>query len=463
MSSSDFEPQIPGTWSWPDDVPKEDAPEARTSESASFGQRRTAPSFTSANTPPRSGPNTRSSRRTHWPPRQCRICLDVVQPTFDVPSEHLPGFLQSSGNVKYEDESGRLIRPCLCKGSSKYVHDGCLQAWRHADPGYGRRNYWQCPTCHFKYRLVRLGAGRFVASAGKSYQTTPSDCTDQSLAAQVIMTIAILVIAVFVLGFIADPIINLYLDPGSFLSPWSSSDTYYYEDDERFSWSEHFAKGFASMGVFGFLKVFLANPFYYFRFGGGRTRNTGRERHEQVSWILILIGVGTFLMVSLPCLGQHVDLTFRRLHTKGSEYCVAAHLYELESASWTCRVMKMMTKMLPKTSKITSQSLCTNTNFFHSIRVSSTDHVLVPVLGPHIFKLSWFLLCTEPISLRAKIKSLRSPTGLHVLCGRLGPLCYRLWHFRYRHGPLLERNSMASLKQCCWHMPLWALLVIQGR
>ena len=163
MSSSGSDAKIPGSWT---DYPK---PEPRSSESASSRQRWQPPtSYSSTTDSSQPGPNAQSSRRTHWPPRQCRICLDVVQPTFDVPSEHLPGFLQSPGNVKYEDESGRLIRPCLCKGSAKYVHEGCLQAWRHADPGYGRRNYWQCPTCHYKYRLARLGAGKFVGSTSKS-------------------------------------------------------------------------------------------------------------------------------------------------------------------------------------------------------------------------------------------------------------------------------------------------------
>lgn len=105
---------------------------------------------------------------------------------------------------------------------------------------------------------------------------------------------------IFVLGFVADPIINLYVDPWSFLSPWSSftRSDYYYEDDESFTWYEHFAKGLASMGVLGFLKVLVASPLSYFRMGGGgRGRTTGRDRYEQISWIIILIGVGTFLAV----------------------------------------------------------------------------------------------------------------------------------------------------------------------
>ena len=171
MSTSGSDANIPGSWV---DVPKEPPTESSSSEGASFRPQWRPPPGSSTDDTRQPGPSTRSSRRTHWPPRQCRICLEVVQPTFDVPSEHLPGFLQSSGNVKYEDESGRLIRPCLCKGSAKYVHEGCLQAWRHADPGYGRRNYWQCPTCQFKYRLARLGAGRFVASASKLNQLLSS-------------------------------------------------------------------------------------------------------------------------------------------------------------------------------------------------------------------------------------------------------------------------------------------------
>lgn len=120
-----------------------------------------------------------------------------------------------------------------------------------------------------------------------------------TIAAQVGLTAIILISIVFILGFVADPIINLYLDPWSFLSPFSSSESdyaYYYEDESA-TWYEHFAKGFASMGVLGFLKVLIASPLSYFRIGGGRGRTTGRDRYEQVSWIIILIGVGTFLAV----------------------------------------------------------------------------------------------------------------------------------------------------------------------
>jgi hypothetical protein len=120
-----------------------------------------------------------------------------------------------------------------------------------------------------------------------------------------------LIVIIFVLGFVADPIIGLYVDPWSYM-PWNSwsrpSYGYYYEDDEPTTWYEHFAKGFASMGVLGFLKVLLASPFSYFRLGGGGRGRTGRDRVEQVSWIIIIVGVGTFLAVSI----RVHDVSFRR-------------------------------------------------------------------------------------------------------------------------------------------------------
>jgi hypothetical protein len=90
-----------------------------------------------------------------------------VLPDFQEQGE---GMFQAGPRVVYEsEEGGRLLRPCKCKGTSKYVHEGCLQAWRHADPAYGKRNYYQCPTCGYKYRLQRLGWKNSLTSVGKPY------------------------------------------------------------------------------------------------------------------------------------------------------------------------------------------------------------------------------------------------------------------------------------------------------
>ena len=82
--------------------------------------------------------------------KQCRICLDGDDP-----------------------ELGRLIRPCLCKGSvsvsehvvvrvldgglnmlgGQYVHVKCLHRWRIT--AAARSAFYQCPQCGYHYRFAR--------------------------------------------------------------------------------------------------------------------------------------------------------------------------------------------------------------------------------------------------------------------------------------------------------------------
>ncbi|KAH9950429.1 zf-C3HC4-domain-containing protein [Amylocystis lapponica] len=50
-------------------------------------------------------------------------------------------------------ELGRLIRPCLCKGSMSHVHVKCLQRWRNTSPN--RSAFYSCPQCGYKYHFVR--------------------------------------------------------------------------------------------------------------------------------------------------------------------------------------------------------------------------------------------------------------------------------------------------------------------
>jgi len=117
----------------------------------------------------------------------------------------------------------------------------------------------------------------------------------------------ILFATIFMFGFVADPIINLYLDPYDTITsiPSGGPGALHFEDEEA-SWVEHFAKGLASLGLLGFVKVFFAmSPWHWWNLrnsgilgGGGRRGNTGRERLENISWSLVLIGTVTFLYVS---------------------------------------------------------------------------------------------------------------------------------------------------------------------
>lgn len=64
---------------------------------------------------------------------QCRICLDGEDP-----------------------ELGRLIRPCLCKGSVSYVHVKCLHQWRTLSSTMSA--FYRCPNCGYHYRFARTKA-----------------------------------------------------------------------------------------------------------------------------------------------------------------------------------------------------------------------------------------------------------------------------------------------------------------
>ncbi|KAL9586224.1 MAG: hypothetical protein Q9212_001049 [Teloschistes hypoglaucus] len=207
----------------------------------------------------------------------------------------MPDFLQGQPSVSYESsdpESGRLLRPCKCRGSSRYVHEGCLQSWRHADPGYGRRNFWECPTCGFKYRLERMEWGRWISST----------------ATQITLTVAILFFTIFVAGFVGDVIINFYLDPYWFLSSrplaefGAKFEPIVLSDDEPPSWAEHFLKGFAGVGLVGFLKVLFTSPWHWWNLRGSsvsggirRAGASGRDRMAGINWLVVVIGVTTFL------------------------------------------------------------------------------------------------------------------------------------------------------------------------
>lgn len=167
----------PGGWEWPEDLPPDvdDGADFHTiaeelrQKSEDTSSEQTPLAETKVEEPEESRPTEETITPTgrHWRPRTCRICLEQVLPTFVPPNEHLPGFLAGRPYVSYESESGKLIRPCKCKGSARYVHEQCLQEWRHSDRTYtSKRHYFECPTCHFSYSLERLTWARYISSSG---------------------------------------------------------------------------------------------------------------------------------------------------------------------------------------------------------------------------------------------------------------------------------------------------------
>lgn len=323
MNSTSFEPDwqwptsLPGRWSTDESDEKPEAertkafPKTETSSSSPSGH-------SQANTTDQSGSRP---RRTHYGPRQCRICLETVQPTYEVPSENIPEMLQGMPSVSYvSEDGGRLLRPCLCKGSQKYVHEGCLAMWRLQDPN-SKRNYWQCPTCKYSYRLGRMTWAYWI----------------RSTATQLALTALIFLLVIFLLGFVADPILDLLLgsdvtvDLGDYQTftdndggVWQVID----ESLEESGWLQHLVKGFASLGLLGCAKlIWTMNPFSFFNIrhytnlGGGGIGGSGRQRIQGISWYVVLVGIVMFLWVSLnPIHREHltdsIDCVARCTHVE---------------------------------------------------------------------------------------------------------------------------------------------------
>lgn len=225
-------------------------------------------------------------------PRTCRICLETVYPSArERPADEATGADGGAGGAaafEYVSDGGRLLRPCRCKGTSKYVHESCLQTWRHSDPSYGRPHYWQCPTCRFKYRLERVRWAHLIGSLG----------------AQIGLTAAIFLLAVYLLGFVADPLLTFYLGSDRFAPPAFDGGAFAAKSRGRKgSWAEHLLKGFATLGLVGFLKLFIASPWRWWnlRSAGMRSRRSGSARGglSDVVWIYVLVGISTFLIVSV--------------------------------------------------------------------------------------------------------------------------------------------------------------------
>ncbi|KAI5369326.1 Putative Zinc finger, RING-CH-type, Zinc finger, RING/FYVE/PHD-type [Septoria linicola] len=276
------------SWSFPADLPgtferKDEQKEAPPEPAHDTRPTHAAPDASSPQSEPSAEEVPPNRRRRHYRPRKCRICLEEVEPTFHMDTESpLPSAMQPPPRVTYESaDGGRLLSPCKCKGSQKYVHEECLGAWRRADP-MQTRNYWECPTCRYRYKLQRLTWSSWISS------TT----------AQLGLTVFIVVLSVFLLGFVADPILNMYIDPYTTIATGGGPRDSLLFEDEPGTWYEHMLKGVASLGLVGFAKyMFTLSPFHWFNIrgsvGGRSVGGHGRDRLQQIGWMTVMIGVFT--------------------------------------------------------------------------------------------------------------------------------------------------------------------------
>ncbi|GAA6031880.1 hypothetical protein JCM8097_003316 [Rhodosporidiobolus ruineniae] len=90
-----------------------------------------------------------------------------------------------------EEESGKLFSPCLCSGTTRYVHQGCLDQWRKVSRNQSA--FYRCDLCKYRYRFRRTAVAAIVTS-----KITVT-----------LLTTWIFFLLVFISGFVANSLISV--------------------------------------------------------------------------------------------------------------------------------------------------------------------------------------------------------------------------------------------------------------
>ncbi len=214
-----------------------------------------------------------------------------------------------------EDELGQLFRPCMCDGTTAWVHVECLDRWRKSSAN--SQSFYRCEQCHFTYRFAtaydridRLTLARILTSRAAVYATS----------------LALLALLVFAAGFV-----------GKMLSPEQS-----WADVFRVFNLRHWIFGSYITGLGSLIGAGVsAMGFGTFRLGwdvfgdnglrglrGGRGGGGGGERGG-VGELLVIIAVVIGLMVALYWVFNVVEDCARRTTRGATTYVLdATHIRE---------------------------------------------------------------------------------------------------------------------------------------
>ncbi|KAJ3094274.1 hypothetical protein HDU97_008269 [Phlyctochytrium planicorne] len=82
------------------------------------------------------------------------------------------------GSDAVDESLGKLFSPCKCRGSIKFVHEGCLASWRRE---YRTTlHFAQCMSCKTRYRTVSAtGTTLSASSSASSASSTPTSLTSK--------------------------------------------------------------------------------------------------------------------------------------------------------------------------------------------------------------------------------------------------------------------------------------------
>lgn len=62
-----------------------------------------------------------------------------------------------------DEDDGRLISPCLCKGTMRFVHVECLTQWRTTSQN--KESFFACDSCQYRYSFRRPAWASLLRSA----------------------------------------------------------------------------------------------------------------------------------------------------------------------------------------------------------------------------------------------------------------------------------------------------------
>jgi hypothetical protein len=100
------------------------------------------------------------------------------------------------GTEEDEEELGRLISPCKCSGTAKYVHILCLQEWRKRSTAAGSsKSFFECDLCKYQY----------------SFRQTRYAAILMSWKSKTVATLVLLWSWAFALGFMAHPLLETHV------------------------------------------------------------------------------------------------------------------------------------------------------------------------------------------------------------------------------------------------------------
>jgi len=200
------------------------------------------------------------------------------------------------GGVNDILESGKLISPCKCKGSMKYVHVNCLNDWRLASAN--KASYYQCDQCKYKYHFQRTKLANIISNR----------------LSILLITLILTYLYMFFTGFILKAIIQ-----------WKNYKIGSFEFPKVGFFNiglEHHFYGFCAIGIYGVFKMTFSCLFDITTVTGDLLRLIRRRRNNRDTdefTILLLLAVGCIRFMydeykkvykkskeSLNILGEHI-------------------------------------------------------------------------------------------------------------------------------------------------------------